>query len=102
MLVLKIMSGEDAPDGDARACHRLIANVVDVEFVRPEDPNASRAVRPENAFFGHDAVARVDFADLRPRDWVPIDGNCYVIDSATGRTVSSFGCAPLPSREEAA
>lgn len=85
MLIVKIMGGDNTADTDTRAQHRLIAGVIDTEFVRREDD------RPLLRIWLHpDLVVEGETGRVE----VPLDGNVYVMNEA-GKTVSSFGVAPI-------
>ena len=83
-MFLKIMSGENAPDGDSRKSFRLLDNVTMVDFRRG----------PQGI-----ALAHVAFETGPAENFEP-GGNCYLLNDA-GDTVASFGVAPyVPHRGE--
>lgn len=75
MLIVKVMSGCDRPDDDARKSFQLFAEVKDVDFVRDDD-DESQAI----------AVLRYG-SNLS--ETVEVYGNVYVMNEA-GRTISTF------------
>jgi len=78
-LVLKLMSGENGPDEDARKGFTLHSGVKTVTFKRAADGTP---------------LASVLFEDHPEfEEWV-LEGNAYVMNQA-GKTVASFGAAPL-------
>lgn len=87
MLIVKMMSGENAPDDDTRKAFRLITGVVDVRFDRQaDDPNADTSPVP---------VMYVWYGDRQERpDAFCVAGNVYIMNES-GRTVASFGPMPL-------
>ena len=83
-MFLKMMSAENAPDGDSRKTFRLLDDVAAVDFRR--DPDGK-------------AVAAVTFRQ-GPGEYYSPGGNCYLLNDA-GDTVASFGVAPyVPHRGE--
>lgn len=72
MLIVKIMSGEDCPDADARKAHRLITGVTSVVFAHTEK--------------GGDMT--VNYAGDDEEEFT-LTGNVYVMNEA-GKTISSF------------
>lgn len=86
MLIVKIMGRENTADDDTRKSHKLITGVRFVEFDRDAEAHG----------FESPAVVIIDYGDekLGGPVTVPIWGNVYVMNEA-GRTVSSFGAAPI-------
>ncbi len=83
-MFLKMMSAENAPDGDSRKTFRLLDDVTAVDFRR--DPDGK-------------AVAAVTFRQ-GPGEFYSPGGNCYLLNDA-GDTVASFGVTPyVPHRGE--
>ncbi len=82
-MIVKIMSAENAADGDCRKQFSLYGGVNHVEFVRQADTGA-----------GDNAIALVDFDNGQTRE-LYCYGNVYVMNDA-GKTVSCFGIAQLP------
>ncbi len=82
-MYLKIMSGEDAPDGDSRKTFRILGNVAAVNFSRQ----------------GQKAVAEVTFASGPGETFFP-EGNCYLLSTENGDTIASFGAAPYVRHRE--
>jgi hypothetical protein len=81
-MYLKIMSGENAPDGDTRKTFRMLADVTMVDFRR--DPDGK-------------ALAACTF-EAGPGETFSPSGNCYLLNDA-GDTIASFGVAPyVPTR----
>ena len=76
-MFLKMMSGENAPDGDSRKTFRILDDVTAVDFRR--DPDGK-------------AMAAVTFRQGPGETFSP-GGNCYLLNDA-GDTVASFGVAP--------
>lgn len=79
-MFLKIMGGEDAPDGDTRKTFRLLDDVTMVDFRR--DPDG----KPE---------AAVTFRQGPGERFSPA-GNCYLLND-DGDTIASFGITPYVS-----
>ncbi len=88
-MIVKIMSGENAPDDDTRKTFQLHTGVIATAFER----------RPMG-----DAPAAVVLT-FEPRAPVnepttgtfPVHGNVYVMNEA-GKTIASFGAAPIPTQ----
>lgn len=76
-MFLKIMSGEDAPDGDTRKTFRLLDDVIAVDFQR--DSNQKPSVT-------------VTFITGPGETFAP-EGNCYLMND-DGDTIAAFGIAP--------
>ena len=76
-MFLKIMSGENAPDGDSRKSFRLLDNVTMVDFRRG----------PQGI-----ALAHVAFETGPAENFEP-GGNCYLLND-DGDTIASFGIMP--------
>ena len=90
-MYLKIMSGEDAPDGDTRKTFRIMADVLSVEFSR--ELSAAEAKKPENRLIANQGpMAKVLFRSGPGETFWP-EGNCYLMNDA-GETIASFGVAP--------
>lgn len=95
-MYLKIMSGEDAPDGDSRKTFSLFTDVIKVKFDRML--SAREAKKPEHRLVANQgAKAEVTFA---PLPGIPSitetfwpEGNCYLMNEA-GDTIASFGVCP--------
>lgn len=79
-LVVKIMSGENGPDCDTRKSYKLLSDVTSVEFGRDDEPKRASLF----VWFK---------GDPQPEVFYPL-GNVYVMNEA-GKTISSFGVAPL-------
>ncbi len=77
MLLLKLMGPENCPDDDSRKTHRILSDVVAVNFHRNPAP-----------------MAVVTFKDDETHEF-DLDGNVYVMNE-NGKTVSSFGVAHAP------
>jgi hypothetical protein len=83
MLIVKMMSAEDAPDEDTRKTYRLITGVIDARFERDEEAGGP--------------VMYVWYSspdEDRPSTFC-ISGNVYIMNEA-GRTISSFGASEIP------
>ena len=100
-MYLKIMSGENAPDGDTRKTFRLLDDVTAVNFERiiaPKDANkpehqlvANRGPKADVTFKAQPGVPPVT------ETFWP-EGNCYLMNEA-GDTIASFGVSPyVPNR----
>lgn len=76
-MFLKMMSGENAPDGDSRKAFRLLDDVTAVDFRRDEDEKATVTITFRQG----------------PGETFSPNGNCYLLNDA-GDTVASFGVAP--------
>lgn len=83
-MFVKIMSGEDAPDCDARKTYSLFDNVTAVDFTRNIQTKK--------------AEARMVFTDGDP-EIVPVEGNAYVMNEA-GDTIACFGSAAYAKMRE--
>ena len=82
-MLVKIMGAEDAPDDDSRKTFRILADVIDVDFVRsPEHPHLAQV----RVLFGRPGT---------PGETFEAPGNVYVMND-NGKTVASFGSAPIP------
>lgn len=77
-VIVKIMSGEDLADEDTQKSFRLFMDVTFVEFHR-------RAGGPVAFIYAKGEAEGAEY---------PLEGNVYVMNE-NGKTVSSFGCAPL-------
>lgn len=84
-MILKLMGPEDCPDSDTRKTYRILDDVVACNFTRPDGDEAEPVVR---VTFGNDSV-----------ESFPLYGNAYLMNQ-TGKTVSSFGCSPVPKAGE--
>lgn len=84
-MYLKIMSTENAPDGDSRKTYRFLANVDAVNFVRVNSEEDGPKVG---------AFAFVTFTD-GTRESFDVEGNAYLLND-TGKTLSSWGSASIP------
>lgn len=82
MLIVKIVSDEDAADEDTRKRYRLLTGVVDVRFEREEDGSATMYVWYAGPL------------DERPTTFC-IAGNVYIMNEG-GKTISAFGGSPIP------
>ena len=95
-MYLKIMSGDNAPDGDSRKTFRILDEVVAVNFDRiiaPKDEKkpehrlvANRGPKAEVTF-----KAQAGLPPITETFWP--EGNCYLMNEA-GDTIASFGVAP--------
>ena len=102
-MFLKIMSGENCPDGDSRKTFTLLTNVIKVKFGRRL--NAAEAKKPENRLIANRGpTAEVLFEAVSGlpsmTETFQVEGNCYLMNEA-GDTIASFGVAPperLPVR----
>jgi hypothetical protein len=91
-MYLKIMSGEDAPDGDSRKCFRLIDDVLDVEFGRLITPAGEKL--PANRLIANQGpTVKVFLKNGTPAETVHLEGNAYLMNEA-GETIASFGVCP--------
>lgn len=79
-MFLKIMSGEDAPDRDARKRFQLLDHVSSAKFVRNGERTASVEVLFEDG----------------EQETFECEGNAYLMNN-NGETVAHFGSAPLSS-----
>lgn len=82
-MYLKMMGDENAPDGDSRKSHQILADVVSVKFVRVEGDQGPRV----------GCFAFVVFADGSDEEYELV-GNAYVMNDK-GDTIDQFGPAPL-------
>lgn len=89
-LIVKIMSGENAPDDDSRKTYQLHTGVMSVAFLRgsENEPDAPAAIV-------------VTFEPRAPLNepttgTFAVYGNVYLMNEA-GKTISAFGSAPLPT-----
>lgn len=92
-VIVKLMGGEDAPDSDTRHTYKLFTDVVKTEFVREGD----------EAFvwlwFREDhRVGEVYASGVSEPERFTLDGNVYIMNN-DGKTISSFGPAPIPGIE---
>jgi len=80
MLILKMMTGTDITDDDARAPHRImpVPEGGSVDFTR--ESGEAQAV-----IYDGDGTA----------EWFDVTGNCYLMN-ASGKTITSFSPNPLP------
>lgn len=81
-MYLKLMSGEDAPDGDSCKTYRLFSHVSSVSFDRRANGTAVAEV-----------VFDVDSASGVGIETFELEGNAYLMND-DGKTISSFGCMP--------
>ena len=89
-VIVKMMSDEDAPDSDTRKLHILFTDVYGVHFKR----DAKGSPSMELTFCkGYHTDEREN--TLYTEEFT-VTGNVYVMNEA-GKTVSSFGCSPIPS-----
>jgi hypothetical protein len=91
---VKMMSGEDAPDSDTRKCYLLITNVYNVKFAR--DPKTGKAEMELHFSKGYESVGDVEAPALYT-ETILLTGNVYVMNE-DGKTISSFGEAPIPKK----
>lgn len=91
-MYLKIMGPEDCPDSDTRKTYRLLEGVTACLFYRKVDQ--ASAVLKEEWEEGIDAKVNVVFTDDEEMTF-DLVGNAYVMNES-GKTISSFGCAPAP------
>lgn len=82
-MFLKIMSGEDAPDGDSRKTYRLFSHVSSVNFDRRAKGTAVAEV-----VFDVDSASGVGIT-------LELEGNTYLMNE-DGKTIATFGCMPIP------
>ncbi len=78
-LIVKMMGGEDCPDEDARKTFSLKSGVFDVIFTR------------------NDGIPTIELNYGPPEYLIEsygVFGNVYVMNE-NGKTVASFGCAPI-------
>ena len=78
MLVVKLMGPENLSDGSSQKTYRLLANVATVNFKRG---NGKSFI--ELSYIGDDEVFEFE-----------LEGNVYIMNE-DGKTISSFGCAPI-------
>jgi hypothetical protein len=90
-MYLKIMSAENAPDGDSRKTFRIIADVLSVEFTR--ELSAKEAAKPENRLISNRSPKATAMFRAGPAETFWPEGNCYLMNEA-GDTIASFGVAP--------
>ena len=95
MLILKIMSNQDYADADPRKEFRLVANVLDVQFI------TAAATEYEKSMLGYegDGSFQVSYASCNVSDSAILGGkreetylltgNCYVLNDR-GKTIESF------------
>lgn len=88
-MYVKIMSGEDMPDGDSRKTYSLFQQVVAVDFHRADTPPGGGAPIPP--------VLSLTFENGE-REAHSIFGNVYMLNDQ-GKTVDSFGVAPYHGNE---
>lgn len=82
-MYLKMMGDENAPDGDSRKSHQILADVCSVKFVRVEKDQGPRT----------GCFAFVVFDDGSEEEYELV-GNAYVMNDK-GDTIDNFGPAPL-------
>lgn len=82
-MYLKMMGDENAPDGDTRKAHQILAGVVSVKFVRVGEDQGPRT----------GCFAFVVFDDGDDEEY-ELCGNAYVMNDK-GDTIDSFGPTPL-------
>ena len=88
-MYLKLMGAENAPDGDSRKSHRILANVAAVNFVRVEKDEG-----PEEGVF-----AFVTYTpDIDGIETFHLVGNAYVLND-NGDTIDHFGPMPFAPQE---
>ena len=84
-MLVKIMGAEDAPDDDSRKTFRVLADVIDVEFIRVTAPD-----------YPYPAQVRLLFGRPgTPGETFDVPGNVYVMND-NGKTVASFGSSEIP------
>jgi len=88
-MFLKIMSGENAPDGDTRKTFRILDDVTAADFRRDSDGKP------------HVAVTFRDKPGVPPiTETFDPSGNCYLLNDG-GDTVAAFGVSPyVPHKGE--
>lgn len=92
-VIVKIMGGEDAPDSDTRHTYKLFTDVVKTEFVREGDEAHVWL------WFREDhRVGEVYASGVSEPERFMLDGNVYIMNN-DGKTISSFGPAPIPGVE---
>lgn len=74
-MLLKIMSGENAPDSDSRKTFQLLDGVLSVHFKRDKDKAAA---------------VKVVFDNGDDPETFKLVGNCYLMNG-DGKTIASFG-----------
>ena len=76
------MSNEEIPDDDSRKLFKIISNVDEVDFHRPDNGPS------------------VDI-NIRGIGWQTewIKGNVYIMNDQ-GKTIQTFGCAPFPYNKD--
>lgn len=82
-MYLKMMGDENAPDGDSRKSHQILAGVISVSFVRVNEDQGPRV----------GCFAFVRFDDGSDEEY-SLSGNAYVMNDK-GDTIDSFGPAAL-------
>lgn len=82
-MFLKMMGDENAPDGDSRKAHQILADVCSVKFVRVGEDQGPRT----------GCFAFVVFDDGSDEEYELV-GNAYVMNDK-GDTIDQFGSAAL-------
>jgi hypothetical protein len=80
-MIVKLMSGETAPDEDSRKLFHLIADVTYVAFSRRD---------------GVPFISIGGEREDRELESFKLEGNVYVMNDA-GKTIASFGAASIPT-----
>lgn len=90
-LIVKIMGAENAPDDDPRKTFQLHTGVIATAFLRhsENEPDA-----PASVVLTFEPRAPVNEPTTGT---FPVHGNVYVMNEA-GKTIASFGAAPIPTQ----
>lgn len=90
-MYLKMMSAENAPDGDSRKTFRILSDVLSVEFTRLLSDKEAK--KPENRLVANQGPKASVLFRTGPGETFWPEGNCYLMNDA-GDTIASFGVAP--------
>ena len=93
-VIVKMMSGENAPDSDTRKLFILFTDVYGVHFKRDDNGVPSMELTFAK---GYHTDERENTLYTEEFD---VTGNVYVMNEA-GKTISSFGACPLPAEDTA-
>jgi hypothetical protein len=96
-MYLKVMSGEDIPDGDSRKTFTIHADVLTAKFDRAVLP--ADVKKPENRLIANQAPRVVVFFKNGPGETFWPEGNCYLMND-DGETIAQFGVHPYVKPRE--